>query len=97
MPTIICTKDSFTLDTIEGFDQLGGKDDFSTATLEKRLSIKGAIDIDESELVSKSQVTNKKTFNVKSNRSGKAIYSTKKKKDSDSDSEHEDDNDDKDD
>jgi len=51
MPTIICTKDQFTLDTIEGFDQLGGKDDFTTAVLEKRLSIKGAIDIDESELV----------------------------------------------
>jgi hypothetical protein len=49
LPTIIMTKDNFTEDRIEGFDELGGTMRFPTLVLEKRLSLKGIIDIDPEE------------------------------------------------
>lgn len=49
LPTIICTKDNQTLDRVEGFDELGGVDEFPTSVMEKRLARKHAIDIDEAE------------------------------------------------
>jgi len=47
IPTLVCTKDNFTSDMVEGFDELGGTDDFTTETLAKRLALKGAIFYDE--------------------------------------------------
>jgi len=84
MPTILMTKDSHTLDTIEGFDDLGGTDKFTTLTLEKRLAQKGAIDIDEDAIaaaraddgdVDADSARFRKTHtSVKANKSGKAVF-----------------------
>lgn len=46
MPTIIMCKNNETVDRVEGFDQLGGNDDFTTETLEKRLAFQQIIDYD---------------------------------------------------
>ena len=43
MPTILCTKNGFTEDRIEGFDELGGTEEFTTKQLEQRLAISGII------------------------------------------------------
>jgi hypothetical protein len=37
LPTIVCFVDGIAVDRIVGFDELGGKDDFQTSVLEKRL------------------------------------------------------------
>lgn len=47
MPTIIMSKNNEAIDRIEGFDQLGGNDDFTTETMEKRLAFQEMIDYDE--------------------------------------------------
>lgn len=44
MPTIACMVDNKTHDMIEGFDELGGTDQFKTKTLEQRLAKRGVID-----------------------------------------------------
>jgi len=46
MPTIILSSNSESIDRIEGFDQLGGNDDFTTGTLEKRIAFQKVIDYD---------------------------------------------------
>lgn len=46
MPTIIISKSNLVVDRIEGFDELGGVDNFTTETLEKRLAFHQAIDVD---------------------------------------------------
>jgi len=46
MPTLILTKNNETVDRVEGFDQLGGRDDFTTETMEKRLALRQLIDYD---------------------------------------------------
>lgn len=76
MPTIIMTKGGFTHDRIEGFDQLGGTDKFTTRTLEKRLAKEGMI---EYTLQSEDPMDKlgKKTQGVRDNRDGKAIYQTR--------------------
>lgn len=47
LPTILMTKDNYACDRIEGFDELGGRDDFTTETLERRLAKNGVIDFEE--------------------------------------------------
>jgi len=44
MPTLILSKNNEVCDRIEGFDQLGGNDNFSTETLEKRLAFHELVD-----------------------------------------------------
>merc|ERR1719235_915226 len=46
MPTIIMTQNNETIDRIEGFDELGARDDFTTEDLQCRLAKKRAIDYD---------------------------------------------------
>ena len=56
LPTIVCTKDNYTIDAIEGFDELGARDDFTTQQLEQRLALHNAIDYElsaDDELVKK--------------------------------------------
>eukprot|EP00466_Bigelowiella_natans_P000667 jgi/Bigna1/51581/estExt_Genewise1Plus.C_10447 len=75
LPTILCTKDNYTHDRIEGFDPLGGTDSFSTQTLRARLGQKGNIDYDP--LVDKPIQEKELYTTTKSNKSGKAIYESR--------------------
>lgn len=80
LPTIVCMKDNYTLDMIEGFDELGGTDDFPTAVLEQRLSMKGAIDLLDgpSKFDASEDLRNKNNRNtVRDNKEGKAIYQSR--------------------
>jgi len=43
LPTIVCFKDGIAKDRVVGFEELGGKDDFSTDVLEKRLGKCGVL------------------------------------------------------
>lgn len=45
LPTLVMTKDNFTEDRLEGLDELGGMN-FSTEKLERRLAVRGVIDLD---------------------------------------------------
>jgi len=100
LPTIILTKDNFCCDRIEGFDELGGRDDFSADTLEKRLAKHQVIDVDESVLMGMGaggpkSLTKKIAANkgVKTNPNKKAIYasaSNRKAEDSDEEDNEED-------
>jgi thioredoxin-like negative regulator of GroEL len=74
LPTLICTKDNFTSDTIEGFDELGARDDFTTEDLAARLAIKGSIFYEPEKKVAQK---GKSTNTVKSNKAGNAIYKSK--------------------
>lgn len=46
LPCLVMTKDNFVHDTMEGFGDLGSRDDFSARDLELRLTSKGMIDFD---------------------------------------------------
>ena len=86
MPTIVGTLNNFTHDRIEGFDELGGVDTFSTETLEKRLGKKGMIEYDEIEAHHKEMEKKKEMKQSnKNNPTGKAIYQTRRMIDSDED------------
>jgi len=91
MPTIIMTKNGMTEDRIEGFDELGGTENFSTGLLEARLAKKGAIEYDgdvKERLKAKKERERGSKFSTasSSNRNGKSIYGkTHKVYDSDSD------------
>jgi hypothetical protein len=43
MPTVLMIKDAKVIDRIEGFNQLGGTEHFSTATFEQRLRLSKVI------------------------------------------------------
>merc|ERR1712173_533800 len=43
MPTICCIADGYLVDKIIGFDELGGKEDFPTLALVRRLAKSGGI------------------------------------------------------
>jgi hypothetical protein len=75
LPTLIMTKDNFVADRIEGFDELGGRDDFTAEVLERRLAKQQTIDFEEAPVKS---LANKKLLNKgsKSNPNGKAIYAS---------------------
>jgi thioredoxin-like negative regulator of GroEL len=78
LPTIVCTKDNFTLDTVEGFTELGNTDEFTTETLEKRLALKGAILYDGGE---PAKTISKFSMNtVRDNKQGRAVYQSKSAK-----------------
>ncbi len=95
MPTIVCTKDNFTNDTIEGFDELGGRDDFSTEALAARLAQKGSIFYEEDATKRKLVAQKDKSSNtVKSNKSGNSIYRSSQTAVRDSDDDEESDHDD---
>jgi len=91
MPTMILTKDNFCADRIEGFDELGGRDDFSTEDLEKRIAKQQIIDIDEAAMMKAAAAAKKKQKGTKSNPTGKAIYASSSNRRAD-DSDDEDDN-----
>lgn len=85
MPTIIMTLNNFTHDRIEGFDELGGRDDFVTDVFEKRIAKKNMIDYEEppaKALEGKAKPTKNA---VKSNKTGKAIYASRSRREDDSD------------
>ncbi len=89
--------DNFCADRIEGFDELGGRDDFTTDALEKRLAKQQVIDFDEMAIV-KSLTSKKGPANnkgVASNPNKKAIYASSSNRKAD-DSDDEDDNEDDD-
>jgi hypothetical protein len=71
MPTIVCTQDNKTAGMVEGFDELGGTDKFTTDTLARLLASKGVLKYSEAEKPKLSKPLNNV---VSSNRSGKAIY-----------------------
>jgi len=73
LPTIMMTKNNFTADRLEGFDELGGRDDFSTETLERRLAKEGIIDYEEPMMRPGQKKVRPGT---KSNPTGKAIYAS---------------------
>uniref|UniRef100_A0A7S2TIC8 Thioredoxin domain-containing protein n=1 Tax=Lotharella oceanica TaxID=641309 RepID=A0A7S2TIC8_9EUKA len=76
LPTILCTKDNFTHDRIEGFDPLGGTESFTTETLRARLGKKKNIDFDP--LVDKPLANAKRMYHTStSNKTGKSIYASK--------------------
>jgi hypothetical protein len=43
LPTLVCVKDGKTDHSIVGFDEMGGRDDFDTSTLEAVLLKHGAV------------------------------------------------------
>jgi hypothetical protein len=91
MPTLIGTVNNFTHDRIEGFDELGGVDNFTTDTLEKRLAAKGMIDYDESAQHAKALEKAKQIRQAnKNNPSAKPIYHTRKMIDSEDDASEDD-------
>lgn len=73
MPTILLTKDNYTCDRIEGFDELGGRDDFTTEQLERRLAKHAVIDFEEPP---PSRVKKHQIKGTKSNPTGRAIYAS---------------------
>lgn len=81
------TKDNFTCDRIEGFDELGGTDQFTTEELEARLALHGMIDY-EPPNSSQSSLTKKVIKqSVKSNPTGRAIYGQRRMIDSEDEAE----------
>ena len=86
MPTIVVTVNNFTADRIEGFDELGGTDTFTTETLEKRLAKNGAIEYDEAEIKANALRNRQSTTTSNANnRHGAAIYRTRQMIDSEED------------
>jgi hypothetical protein len=88
MPTIVLTKDNFKVDMIEGFDDLGGRVDFSTKDMETRLAKEGVIDYDGDVKERLKEAKKKKSgFGFsRQNPEGRSIYGkTRKVYDSDSD------------
>jgi len=94
LPTLIFTVDNFVADRVEGFDELGGRDDFTTEQLEQRIAKKNVIDISDVPVVKSLTKKVAQIKGSKSNPNGKAIYassSNRKKDDSDDDDDNEDD------
>lgn len=73
LPTILCTKEGFTADRVEGFADFGERYDFSTKEMENRLLMGGVIDPKEYRPKNKG---GRETNNA-NNRSGKAIYESR--------------------
>jgi thioredoxin-like negative regulator of GroEL len=73
MPTIIMTKDGSTNDRLEGFTELGNTDRFTTFQLEERLAMKGTIEMPRKQ----NRAQEAKTYNSQ-NKSGAAIYSSRR-------------------
>lgn len=79
LPTLIMTKNNFTHDRIEGFDELGGYDEFPLEVLERRLAKNGMIEYDfEMADYNKKKAAEKKANQAKSsnanNKDGKTVY-----------------------
>ena len=73
------TKDNFTADRMEGFDELGGRDSFTMEELEARLGLHGCIDYEPPAPIGGLPGMRKGiTQSVKSNPTGKAIYGQRK-------------------
>lgn len=72
LPTILMTKDNYACDRIEGFDELGGRDDFTTDQLARRLAKQQIIDYEEPHVNPLAQ--KKKSVGTKSNPHKKAIF-----------------------
>mmetsp|Transcript_10911 Transcript_10911/g.16276 ORF Transcript_10911/g.16276 Transcript_10911/m.16276 type:complete len:252 (+) Transcript_10911:49-804(+) len=75
LPTILCTKNNYTHDRIEGFDSLGGSDNFTTETLRSRLAKRGSIDYDPT--LDKPPPKKELYTASKTNKTGAAIYASK--------------------
>ncbi len=82
LPTIICTENNFASDKLTGFEELGKRDDFTTATLAKRLAVKGSISMDKVEAwIREEQGETQKAKSIHTvggNKSGQAIYSAER-------------------
>ena len=88
LPTLIMTRDNFTADRIEGFDELGGRDDFATEVLEARLAQNGLIDWEPPAMgVGAPGRKAAVKQSVKSNPTGKAIYGQRRMIDSEDEAE----------
>lgn len=70
LPTIVMFKDGIAVDRIVGFDDLGGEDDFSTATLEKRLAKSGVLLAKENENTNKGKAIG----SIRSSGINKSVY-----------------------
>lgn len=92
LPTILCTKDAKVEHRFEGFDEMGGRDDFTTAELERRLAGKSMIELDPSEMAPPPATTKRQA--VKANPFGSAVYASSKGRKRDGEEEDEDDDDD---
>lgn len=57
LPTICCIKKGYLVDKIIGFDELGGKEDFPTLALVRRLAKSGAIKDPEGKIKGKAKRT----------------------------------------
>eukprot|EP00808_Paulinella_micropora_P022978 g15073.t1 len=77
LPTILMTKDNITEDRVEGFDELGGTDTFSTEELARRLAKKNMIDLLPAEKEDAAGKP-KKGYNA-SNPDNRAIYMSQRK------------------
>ena len=88
LPTLVMTKDNFTADRIEGFDELGGRDDFATEVLEARLAQNGLIEYESPNMgVGAPGKKAAVKQSVKSNPTGKAIYGQRRMIDSEDEAE----------
>ena len=88
LPTLVMTKDNFTADRIEGFDELGGRDDFTTDVLEARLAQNAIIDYEPPAMgVGAPGRKAAVKQSVKSNPTGKAIYGQRRMIDSEDEAE----------
>ena len=88
LPTLIMTKDNFTADRLEGFDELGGRDTFTTEELEARLALQGCIDYEPPAPAGGVPGMRKGVKQaVKSNPNGKAIYGQRRMIDSEDEAE----------
>eukprot|EP00457_Paulinella_chromatophora_P009772 gb/GEZN01009845.1/.p1 GENE.gb/GEZN01009845.1/~~gb/GEZN01009845.1/.p1 ORF type:complete len:233 (+),score=50.29 gb/GEZN01009845.1/:27-725(+) len=76
IPTLIMTKENVTEDRMEGFDELGGVETFSTEELAQRLAKRKSIDLLPEE--QENSATAKKTHSS-SNPEGHAIYASRRK------------------
>jgi len=88
--------DNFCADRIEGFDELGGRDDFSTEQLEQRIAKQQIVDIDEAAMFKAMQAKKggPQIKGVATNPNKKAIYasaSNRKSNDSDDEDDNEED------
>ena len=88
LPTLVMTKDNFTADRLEGFDELGGRDDWTTEELEARLARNGLIDYEPPAMgVGAPGRKAAVKQSVKSNPTGKAIYGQRRMIDSEDENE----------
>jgi hypothetical protein len=100
LPTLVLTKDNFVCDRVEGFDELGGRDDFAADVLERRLAKHAVIDYEEASAAPAGRpgagAGGRRPLATanKANRSGRAIYASASNRRADQSDDEDDDEDD---